>query len=498
MRCLSDDDLLKADIPTHILGRVMDILWPPEIDRIADQPDRILFSPEDLERYAEGSLLGFLLRLDDQQSKLTSWSLAGPTLLKGGPGSGKSTVALHRVRAIVENALRAGHPIPSILFTTFTNSLVNFSQSLLTQLLSDLNLSGYGRLPRSIRVTTVDKIAMQIYRTTTKPDASPHAAERVDASLADDRDRLEALRIARAALKPQAFGDRDKLDMTEVLQRLRDDYLLEEFDWVIEGQGLRTEADYLGANRDGRCIRLDGRARHAVWQLHQVHLGHIEGQGLLTWGMLRSCALDRVRAGRFGQRWDHVIVDEAQDLTPTALALCVELCTSPSGLFLTADANQTLYNRGFRWRNTHDQLRVTGRTRILRRNYRSTLEIAAAARELLVGTESPDGEALDQEFVHRGRPPMVHGADGVIGQARWLAEQIFLAAKELRLPVSVAAVLVPSKAPGPPVAQALTDLGLPAQFMESRDVRLEARCIKVMTLHAAKGLEFPGSCRCAP
>ena len=58
----------------------------------------------------------------------------------------------------------------------------------------------------------------------------------------------------------------------------------------------------------------------------------------------------------------------------------------PSGLFLTADANHSLYNRGFRWSHVHEQLQVTGRTRILRRNYRSTRQIAHAAAE-------PDGPA---------------------------------------------------------------------------------------------------------
>ena len=99
------------------------------------------------------------------------------------------------------------------------------------------------------------------------------------------------------------------------------------------------------------------------------------GQGIFTWGYLMQFALERVRAGQFARRWDYVLVDEAQDLPPVALALCVELCRKPSGVFLTADANQSLYNRGFRWGNVHDQLQVKGRSRILRRNYRSTRQI---------------------------------------------------------------------------------------------------------------------------
>ena len=32
---------------------------------------------------------------------------------------------------------------------------------------------------------------------------------------------------------------------------------------------------------------------------------------------------------------------------------------------------------------------------------------------------------------------------------------------------------------------------MPARYLSSRDAQLAERCVKVMTLHAAKGLEFP-------
>src|SRR5690606_21164174 len=54
-----------------------------------------------------------------------------------------------------------------------------------------------------------------------------------------------------------------------------------------------------------------------------------------------------------------------------------------------------------------------------------------------------------------------------------------------------AAVLVPSSEVGTPLAEALRDHGLPARFMPSRDFDLDEPGVKVTTLHAAKGLEFP-------
>lgn len=497
LACQTADDLLQADLPAELLSRVLDALWPPPVERLAGQPDQRLFQPEDLERYAEGGLHGFLLHLDEAQRRLVDWALTGPTLIKGGPGSGKSTIALYRVRAIIEQVRQEGQPLPEILFTTYTNALTNVSESLLTQLVGDLLKDNDGagvetstrksrgkasaaKLPKSIRVTTVDATATWIVR-----------QSGLTFELAGPAEQLEALRYARTALRPRELGDLAKLQLSEALQKLRDDYLLEEFDWIIEGQNCAGLGEYLQANRAGRAIPFDAELRTAVWQLYQGYRTYLGDQQRLTWGQLRQLALARVRAGEFAPRWDYVIIDEAQDLPPTALALCLELCRTPAGLFLTADANQSLYNRGFRWQSVHEQLKVAGRTRILRHNYRNTREIAGAAAEFLPQDDSADSEALQQSFIHVGPPPVIYAADGAADQARWLAEQIQWAAQDLRLPISAAAVLAPSNSLGQPLAELLTAHGLPARFLSGKDVRLEERCVKVLTLHTAKGLEFP-------
>ena len=482
--CETENDLLAAAAPQGLVERVLNAVYPPSVGKIAQQPDRVLFNPADLERYAAGALSSFLLHLDPQQQQFTDWALAGPTLVKGGPGSGKSTVALYRVRALMEHhRATAGDPdnVPAILFTTYTNALINASESLLRQLLAaPLGLAADDELPAALRISTLDKIVIWIVQ---------QSGENI--RLAGENDIRQALQQARRQIKPTGFGELAKMEMYNVLRPLRDDYLLQEFTWVVEGQQCRHEADYLAANRVGRGIPFSAKARRAVWALYTAYRDSLQEQGVTSWGMLRLRALELVRDGRFTPRWEFVIVDEAQDLTPAALALCVELARSPQGLFLTADANQSLYNRGFRWKDVHDQLQVTGRTRILQRNYRSTEEIAVAAADIMRPVTGQDPEALTQEYLHSGNPPAIYAAPGAAGQARWLARQLWQAAKDLRLPVNAAAVLVPAAALGRLLADQLSAEGLPARFTSSRELDLEERHVKVMTLHAAKGLEFP-------
>lgn len=480
LTCRYADELINvpaSDVPGDILERVLEKLYPATVGELAAQPDQVLFDPEDLARYAEGTLNSFLLKLDAQQETLAQWALSGPTLVKGGPGSGKSTVAMYRLLAIVEHHLAETGTVPTILFTTYTNALINVSQSLLGQLLRDrLGLATGDSLPPQIRVTTLHRTVKWL---------AHQSGQQVE--IAGPQHQLDALRLALSDLQPRQLGEADKLQLAD----LREDYLLAEFDWVIEGQNCQNEADYLAADRTGRGIPFSQAKRQAVWQVYARYRDLLLGQSRFTWGRLTQFVLYLAQSGALKQQWDYVIVDEAQDLPPVALALAVELCRQPTGVFLTADANQSLYNRGFRWRNVHQDLHVTGRTRILRRNYRSTRQMAVAAAEIMAPITGADPEAIQQEYVHVGPPPVLYGATGSQDQARWIAGQIYKAAQQLRLPVNAATVLVYSSSVGQPLAEALAAQGLPARFMNSREFDLAEPGIKVTTLHAAKGLEFP-------
>jgi superfamily I DNA/RNA helicase len=96
----------------------------------------------------------------------------------------------------------------------------------------------------------------------------------------------------------------------------------------------------------------------------------------------------RIERGEVAPQYDAVIIDEAQDLQPAALRALVSLCKTPSGLFLTADANQSIYGGSFRWQDVHASLKFQGHTGVLRANHRSTREIGEGAEAYLAdGTE---------------------------------------------------------------------------------------------------------------
>lgn len=464
----TEDDLLLADLPITLFDRVCDILFPRSVEEIVRQPEYVLPEPEDLDRYVEGELTAFLLRLDADQQRILEGALEGPALVKGGPGTGKSILALYRVQRLVD----AGRT--PILFTTYTNALVGYSEQLLERLL------GAPPKTRGVEVNTVDSL---IFRRYAKAFGAPR--------FATDGQLEAALSLVLAQIEIPAANAFERKVRQEVLGRLGNRYLLEEFADVIDARGVANRDEYLSLERRGRGVPLRANIREAVWALYEAWSAELDRQGITTWERVRRRALD-LAISQEDTPFRAVVIDEAQDLSPVALRFLLANVTEPQGIYLTADASQSLYQRGFSWKQIHSDLSVRGRTLLLRRNYRNTAQITAACAAILHGTGAGDDESVTQEpAAYQGGVPIVHLDRGGDEEAGAIRDFIAAAARELRLPIHAGAVLCHSKPLAQRIAARLTRAGVPAEFMDSREVDLRKPVVKVLTLHAAKGLEFP-------
>jgi len=166
-----------------------------------------------------------------------------------------------------------------------------------------------------------------------------------------------------------------------------------------------------------------------------------------------------------------------------------EVVRTAQGLFLAADSKQSIYSRNYTWPAAHPRLQFRGRTAVLRRNYRSTREIDRAAFALLQPETDETLEASDS--VHEGPLPVLLRGVAETQEAPWIARFVRQMAHHLHLRPSAAAVTVPSAAVGERLAHALGEAGLPARYFAGRELDLAADVVKVITLHSAKGLEFP-------
>src|SRR6266700_1088606 len=469
----TEGDLLDCPgVPDDYKLKIDEYMFERPLVEVLQQPDYLLTDVNDLLRYKEGELLGFLLKLSPEQEKYVTWGInaSGPTLLKGGPGTGKSTIALYRVRSLVHELRKKGRDDFRILFNTYTNALVNSSQQLLRQLL--------GGDVKYVEVQTADSIdMMQLKKAGTVPRFIEHG---------------EFNNLLRQAIKVTQFEGNavQQQARRQTVERLSIDYLHQEINQVIVARQISSLEEYLPASRPGRKVRLNALQRKAIWRVHETLQRLLKQQGKETWRQARAMAEECVAKGKVSLTYDAVVIDEAQDLDPSALRLLVRLCDKPNRIFITADANQSIYGSGFNWADVHESLRFQGRTNILHANYRSTREIGEAAQSYLAGG-ALDTERVEHVYMNSGPTPAVRAVRNGGDEVQLLSRFLPAGAREFRLAIGSCAVLCPTIKAGKAIAAELSQRGIEATFMPGQELNLSGPGVKVLTLNSAKGLEFP-------
>ena len=444
--------LLELSIPDKFISRILDICFPRSFEEIERSPEYLLNNPEDIDRFVEGNLSGFLLKLTPEQEKLLDFGkLDRPVLVKGGAGTGKSTLALYRVKKLLE----LGYT--SILFTTYTNALVNYSKQLLEQLL--------GKPPAElgVEVTTVDSLTYKYY-------VAAHSKPR----FAKEEKCLNLLDIALATTKIPARNVFDAKVRQQKLARLGLPYLLEEIQYLIEAWGISTLEEYLSIERRGRNFPLNVNLREAFWAVYQTWRGLMHKNGYLTWERLRVEA-KKIVTDIPEKPYQALIIDEAQDLSPVALRFLIALVPSFNGVYLTADASQSIYQRGFSWKQIHSDLKFQGNTLTLQQNYRNTQQIVVACTQILANTNAGDSESIHQQpSVHNGAIPTLLLTNKLEKQAEAIHQAFVTAAKKFRLPLHSGAVLCPNRKIGKEITQKLSQRGLKAKLFSSKNIDIKS------------------------
>lgn len=185
--------------------------------------------------------------------------------------------------------------------------------------------------------------------------------------------------------------------------------LREELDFINESL-IGSEAQYCQARRAGRGFALRPHDRTAIWALFCAVTAALQAQGLSLWSALpRDIVLadDRQRLERL-EKYHHVLMDEAQFCAPSWFQV-VQLAMQPgSSLFLCADPNQGFMKSRLSWKSVG--LDVAGRTRKLRKSYRTTQANLASASYILARHTQGDPEDFlvpDLEGMEPGVKPLL-------------------------------------------------------------------------------------------
>lgn len=460
---------------------------PEDFQAAADRPATIVTTTDDALREAlEGGSFGrWKVFLHPTQAKLVERDYSGPARVGGGPGTGKTIVALHRVKHLVEH-LPQGMNKP-VLLTTFNKNLAADLRSRL------LELGGEQLLAR-VEISHVDQLALRVVR-----EAEPGSRKQT----IDDN---QAVREWRTMLEELDEAGWDP------------EFLHDEWTQVILGQAVTSRSDYFRARRAGRGKNISRAERAEIWQLAERFTQRLDRLGRQTWDQVseraarlemqreqRIQSIDRRReeaggldnihvqdgsGGWLRYRYRHIVVDEAQDLRPAHWKMLRAMTARDrNDLFLVGDTHQRIYKNQVTLGSLGVNIR--GRSAKLSLSYRTTRQILRSALDVL-SQEKYDDLDGSQETLAGYRSVLSGGLPGLHGCTDWEAEREAITALIegwADIPPEQIAICVPTNQMASEIAYTLAQHGTRALEIGPDGPRGDGG-VHIGTMFRFKGLEY--------
>ncbi len=298
----------------------------------------------------------------------------GPARVAGSAGTGKTVVALHRAVRLAR-----ANPRARLLLATFSDPLADALRKKLGVLAPET-----GGVVQRITVASFRGIAEQLFQLThgRRPRIAPETL-----------------------LRPLLCRFAEEVGVRGFSER----FLLSEWTHVIDAWEIRSGEAYAQVQRMGRKSRLGPSQRARLWPVFDSVRREIDGQGHTSWARVFT-ELAESYAEKTEKPFDHILIDEAQDLGPAELRFFAAIAPSgDNGLFFSGDLGQRIFQHPYSWKSLGVDVR--GRSSTLKVCYRTSQQIRAASDRLLPprlrDVDGLEDERLGTISVFDGPPPQV-------------------------------------------------------------------------------------------
>ncbi|MBZ0072706.1 MAG: AAA family ATPase [Gammaproteobacteria bacterium] len=415
----------------------------------------------DLEAILAEPLARWRVFLHPSQRKLVERDWNGPVRVLGGAGTGKTVAAMHRAVWLARKL--ADVPGKPVLFTTYTRTLADDIRSQVASITTPAERD-------RIEVANIDQWALSVLR---------RAGYRHEL-LFDGAKRRE---LWTRALTRKPDGE-----------PYPDPFYQAEFERVILPQGCESVDDYLRASRVGRGRQLSRSARRALWPVFAEYRAQLRSANLREPEEAYRDALAILKREGTSLGIRSIVVDEAQDLSPQALALLrAAVPEGPNDLFIVGDAHQRIYRHKVALSRVGIDIR--GRGRKLRVNYRTTDEIRKWAVAQLANCTiddldgQPDALVGYQSLSHGPMPESVNSASRA--EERSVIEAAIDRLKADGIPMRSVCLVTRTNAEANEYAQWLHSTGRETLKLDRGTPDDQDKAgVRVATMHRVKGLEF--------
>lgn len=428
----------------------------------------VVSDEEELAEMLDAPLERWRVFLHPTQRRVVQMRANGPIRVLGGAGTGKTVAAMHRVNWLLDNVLKEDE---RILFTTFTKNLAIDIRENLAKICTAEQL-------KRIEVVNIHAWVDNFLRS--------HGREfNVHYLAAGDLYWKRAL-----AVKPMQPD-------------LPDSFYRDEWEQVIQPEGITDLAAYLNVARTGRGTRLTARDRQSAWAVFEEYRRQLEAAGkreLIDAVREARMLIESLREGRevFGDgplvMYRSIVVDEAQDMSAEVFRLLrAMLQPCDNDLFIVGDAHQRIY--GTKVVLGRCGIEIRGRSRTLRVNYRTTDETSRWAVSLLDGIEFDDlDEGTDDQRGYRsllhGDPPVLRHFNSFSDEVEYI-RSLLADIEQQGMPLRRVCLVARTKKDRDRYSGALEANGIPVLTLEAEtedDRSVEG--LRSATMHRVKGLEF--------
>ena len=426
-----------------------------------DSRHRFYVVADDLELQAmlQAPLEKWRVFMHPTQRKIVEREWNGPMRALGEAGTGKTVAAMHRARWLTRHIFRNSEQ--KILFTTFTRNLAaDIEQNLKT-------ICSPGEMKR-IEIVNLDRWVFQFLRqqgyeyTIVYPEKTKSLWEQAHAAAPDE----PALPLS---------------------------FYQEEWTNVLQPHGIGTFSEYARVSRVGRGVPLNRKTRRAIWPVFEEYRLLLNDRGLREADDAMRDARELIAREDRALPYVSVIVDEAQDMGSQAFKLLRRIVPeAPNDMFIVGDGHQRIYRHCVVLGRCG--IKIVGRSRKLRINYRTTEETRRWATSVLKNISIDDLDAGDDD--KKGTASLMNGVEPRIeyfksfeDECSYLIDLAGNLQNEGRL--NSVCLVARTKSVLQKYGRALEEAGLPVcQVRRDAPEDRNTPGIRLATMHRVKGLEF--------
>jgi hypothetical protein len=413
-----------------------------------------------VEEIINGDLSKWQIFLHPSQRKLAEGEFKGSVKVTGGAGTGKTVVALHRLKYLSQKTnLLAG---PKIIFTTYTNALTTNLNQLVQKLQIDPNI---------YKIVNIDTLLRDLALSNRLIDSTTRFLDMFNSKSSNDvwEDILE--------------NNLSEFDI---------DFLSAEYQNVILYNNIKSLESYLSTSRMGRGKPITRKQKMEIWSLIEKYTQFKSANNLVD----RAELFNKV-SNYFDERnlrpFSYVIADEVQDLSNVELRFLRSIVAEKENdLFLVGDPYQKIYAKRLNFSSAGISVRGN-RSKQLRINYRTSEEIKRLAISTVKGLKYDDFDGEEEKLngylsLFHGQVPSYNLFKTKTEEAEFIIEKI----KELKsegIDYADIAIGFRTKDALREVKSALHKVKLPYNDITTNATN-NIGGIVLSTFHSLKGLEF--------